>query len=118
MLEQSCQVWHSALTEDNSNDLERVQKNALKIILGEKYGNYESALLQLNLQDLKTRREILNEKFAIKCKSNLKTSRMFPIRTINKTLRQNEKYIVTHARTERLKNTSIPHMQRQLNNKF
>ena len=84
VLEQSCQVWHSALTEENSSDLETVQKNALKIILGEKYENYESALLQINLQDLKTRREILNEKFAIKCLSNLKTSKMFPKRTIPK----------------------------------
>ena len=34
ILEQSCVVWHSSLTEDNSNDLERVQKSAVRIILG------------------------------------------------------------------------------------
>ena len=33
ILEQSCQVWHSSLTQENRQDLERVQKNALKIIL-------------------------------------------------------------------------------------
>ena len=35
ILEQSCQgqVWHSSLTLSNSSDFERVQKNALKIIL-------------------------------------------------------------------------------------
>ena len=33
MLEQSCQVWHSSLTLENSQDLERVQKNALRMIL-------------------------------------------------------------------------------------
>ena len=32
-LEQSCQVWHSSLTFENRTDIERVQKNALKIIL-------------------------------------------------------------------------------------
>ena len=37
LLEQSATVWHSSLTEENRNDLERVQKTALKIILGEKY---------------------------------------------------------------------------------
>ena len=44
VLEQSCVVWHSRLTEENSHDLERVQKAALKIILGNKYTEYENAL--------------------------------------------------------------------------
>ena len=30
--EQSCTVWHSSLTEENSNDLERIKKIALKVI--------------------------------------------------------------------------------------
>ena len=33
IVEQSCQVWHSSLTLENVHDLERIQKNALKIIL-------------------------------------------------------------------------------------
>ena len=33
ILEQSSQVWHSSLTLENFQDLERVQKNAHKIIL-------------------------------------------------------------------------------------
>ena len=32
ILEQSCQVWHSSLTLENLQDLERVLKNALKIL--------------------------------------------------------------------------------------
>ena len=40
ILEQSCVVWHSSLTEENSNDLERVQKSAVKIILANKYIDY------------------------------------------------------------------------------
>ena len=32
LLEHSATVWHSSLTEDNKNDLERVQKTALKVI--------------------------------------------------------------------------------------
>ena len=39
LLEQSCVVWHSGLTLENSQDLERVQKTALKLILKEEY-NY------------------------------------------------------------------------------
>ena len=37
LLEQSATVWHSSLTEDNRNVLERVQKTAMKIILDLKY---------------------------------------------------------------------------------
>ena len=33
LLEQSATVWHSLLTKENTEDLERVQKNALRIIL-------------------------------------------------------------------------------------
>jgi hypothetical protein len=36
LLEQSATVWHSSLTEENSADLERVQKCATRIILGNK----------------------------------------------------------------------------------
>ena len=31
LLEQSCTVWHSGLTEENCQDLERIKKTALKI---------------------------------------------------------------------------------------
>ena len=78
VLEQSCQVWHSSITEENSDDLERIQKNAMKIIFGDKYTNYENALNQLNIQDLKTRREDLCKKFAKSCISNEKMQKMFP----------------------------------------
>ena len=52
VLEQSAVVWHSSLTEENRNDLERVQKTALKIILKNKYHTYESALQRTNLEAL------------------------------------------------------------------
>ena len=37
ILEQSSVVWHSSSTKENAEDLERVQKCAVKLILGEKY---------------------------------------------------------------------------------
>ena len=118
MLEQSCQVWNSSITEENSNDIERVQKNALKIILQDGYLSYENALHIMNFQELKLRREMLCEKFAKSCVSNEKTSKMFPQKNKLKHVRKNERFEVAYARTERLKNTSIPYMQRQLNNLF
>ena len=35
ILEQSCVIWHSTLTKEDSDNLERVQKNALQNILKE-----------------------------------------------------------------------------------
>ena len=43
LVEQSSNVWHSSLTNENVVDLERVQKIALKIILKDKYKTYENA---------------------------------------------------------------------------
>ena len=37
ILEQSCQVWHYSITEEEKSDLERVQKIAYRIILGDSY---------------------------------------------------------------------------------
>ena len=43
-LEQSAVVWHSSLTQKNKKDLERVQKSALRIILKDRYINYNKPL--------------------------------------------------------------------------
>ena len=116
ILEQSCQVWHFSLTDENSNDLERVQKCALKIILGEKYISYESALEELNLIDLKTRRNQLCQKFAFKCTENERTKHYFKRNKKPMELRNKEKFHVEFAKTERYKKSSILQMQRLLNN--
>ena len=44
MLEQSCVIWHSTLTKEDSDNLERVQNNALQNILKERYSIYENYL--------------------------------------------------------------------------
>ena len=44
LLEQSASVWHSSLTEQDSEALERVQKSAIKIILGNRYIGYGKSL--------------------------------------------------------------------------
>ena len=53
LLEQSAVVWHSSLTQENKEDLERIQKSALKVILGEKYVGYNKFLEKLDLETLK-----------------------------------------------------------------
>ena len=45
LLEQSATVWHSSLTEENISDIERVQKSAVRIMLGSEYKGYKNHLI-------------------------------------------------------------------------
>ena len=118
-LEQSCQVWHSSLTLENLTDLERVQKNALRIILKDQYESYDKALELMELESLYDRREDLCLSFAKKCtkSKNFEIKNMFPINKSHSTAdtRKREKYHVEMAHTGRFKNSAIPYMQRLLN---
>ena len=116
LVEQSCVVWGSAITKGEEYDLERVQKVALRIILKDSYVTYSNALSITSLQTLKCRRVVLMKRFAIKCTKNSFTEDMFPLNPSTVNTRNREKYMVTHAKTERLANSAIPVMQRLLNN--
>ena len=117
ILEQSCQVWHSSLTLENFQALERVHKNALKIILQEEYISYSNALNKSGLSSLFERRSKLCLKFAKSCLKNPEMKKMFPLNptTYSVQTRFREKFQVTDARTERLRSSAIPYMQRLLN---
>ena len=60
-------MWHSSLTKENREDLERVQKAALKVILKEDYSNYEDALKQTNLESVHERSKTIALRFAKNC---------------------------------------------------
>ena len=64
ILEQSCVIWHSSLTEENIDNLERTQRTFCKLTLQNKYDSYKTSLLKLNLQPLHGRRHKLCLKFA------------------------------------------------------
>ena len=117
ILEQSCVLWHSTLTEEDRMSLEQVQKNALRNILKEKYETYENALEVLNIETLYKRREKLIRTFGRKCLQLDQTKELFPF---NKNIpniktRNHEKFQILHANTERLKNSTVPYIQRILN---
>ena len=117
LLEQSATVWHSSLSQENIEDLERVQKSAFKVILQEKFKGYKHALKTLEMESLKDRREYLCLNFALKCTKNKKVKDMFPLTTkIHEMKTRNpEKYHVNHTNTERLRKSAVPYMQRLLN---
>ena len=45
------------MTEADSNDIERVQKAAMRLMMGNNYQGYKEALRHMNLDSLKDRRE-------------------------------------------------------------
>ena len=117
MLEQSCVVWHSAITQEETADLERVQKVCLRIILKQEYQTYEQALERTGLVTLEDRRSTLCLNFARKCVKNEATKYMFPMNPSghNMVTREPEKYKVQYARTDRLAKSTIPYLQKLLN---
>ena len=115
ILEFGVPAWHSAITKQERIDLERVQKVALHIILGQKYENYENALKITNLCTLEARREKLCLKFAKKAEKHMKHKNWFKPRQQTNTRQQNLKYCEVTARTDRLKKSSIPYLTNILN---
>ena len=89
-LGQSAVVWHSSLSAENKNDVERVQKSALKIILGAKYKGYKRALNDLSIETLDERRESLCLIFAKHCTINEKASNMFPLNSKKQILKDSK----------------------------
>ena len=116
-LEQSAAVWHSSLTKKERKDLERVQKAALRVILGDRYKSYEEALKTIKIDSLEERRQKICLKFAKQCLRNEKLKDMFPRTQSDHKMekRYKEKYVVKKAMTERFKKSAIPSMQRLLN---
>ena len=117
LLEQSCTVWNSGLSEENIHDLERIQKSACKLILQDSYKSYDNALKLLDLENLEDRRESLCLQFARKCLKNDKMKHLFPknLKTHNMQTRYPEEFEMEHFNTERLRDSPIIYMQRLLN---
>ena len=115
VLEQSAVLWQGGLTQENRESLERTQKSFVKLILKGNNSNYETLLDQLNLTTLDKRRDILSLRWAKKCLSNEKTTKMFPINKKYYNTRHKEKYTVFNANTERMKNSPFIYMQHLLN---
>ena len=116
-MEYCCTVWHSSLSKTNVNDIERIQKSAVKLILKENYENYESALKLLNLDTLFKRREKLCLRFAKKCLKIENFKQLLPVRKSKHDMRKrkSEKFLIKNIETERYKKSAIPAMQKMLN---
>ena len=101
VLESNCPVFHSMLTQEHSDDIERVQKIVLRVILEDKYKSYEQACSFLEVTTLKQRRIDLCLKFALKILQNEKFSDFFKPNNNFNNIREQEKFHVPFAHTSR-----------------
>ena len=123
VLELAVPVWEPALTKQEARQIERIQRCALHIILGDRYQEYSNALNTLGCVRLSTRRVILCEKFGRKAANSPKYSTWFSLNTapppsVN-TRRKNKnhsKYIPVQTRTVRYNKSPIPYLTELLNN--
>ena len=108
-------VFHSSLTEAQTNKLEAIQKTCLRVILAENYVSYEVALEMCGLQRLETRRESRQLSFALRCLKNEFNTDMFPK---NDSKLKKETFKVNFAKTEAYRKSSVIQCQHALNKHF
>jgi hypothetical protein len=117
ILEYAAPVWHSSLKGEDRLKLERVQKSALRIIIGEKYQSYTSALKMTGTKTLFERRRQLCLKFARKSLKSNKFKSWFKPNTKNPGTRQEQsKFCEVYSRLDRYETSPISYLTRLLNN--
>ena len=117
LLEFAAPAFHGALTNEQSNNLEMIQRKAFAIILGANYRSYNNALEVLSQNTLNTRRQNLCETFALKCIKNPRHQDLFKVNpryTINS--RNKNKYLEPKCLTSRYYKSAVPHLTRILDN--
>ncbi len=119
-LEQSAAVWSSSLTLKNINDLERVQKSAVRIINGKPYESYSATLKDLGILRLSERRDMICLKFAKNSLRMENFKKLFPRQSNSHEMktRQKDIYQVSRSFGKRFEISAIPSMQRLLNKEY
>ena len=112
-----CVVYHSQLTDEQDELIERLQSNALKCIFGPRVRASEMRRLA-GVTTLRQRRIELTDKFALKAASSDRFGQTwFPRRDSGRATRRGDKYLETYARCDRLKQSPVFYMRRRLNGK-
>ena len=106
----ACVMYHSSLTDQQDEELDRLQNNALKCIFGPMSGRKlrEAA----GVTTLRKRREEMCDKFALKLVDNPQFGHWFPIKQTRASRRsgKQEIYLEEKARCDRLMNLSLIHI--------
>ena len=122
LLEFAVPAWHGAITEEEKLDIERVQKSACHIILGDSYISYRSSLKSLNLDPLTLRRDKLSLKFAIKAEKHPKHKKWFKLNSnYSHTRNSNAKFVKykeIYAKHSRFQKSPLGFLTGLLNDKY
>ena len=125
-MELAVPAWAPGLTGKEVKQLERVQKSALAIILGDSYKSYKHALKKLDVESLESRREKICLTFGKRALKNEKFCKWFSYNDVNKpkinTRHAESKPIYklkpVTTKTKRYKRSPIPYITNLLNTEF
>ena len=116
ILEFAAPAWQGSITQAERIALERVQKCAFHIILGDGYLSYKNALSSLGLETLEVRRRKLSLKFAIKSSKHRKFKTWFKQNEINVNTRQHRpRFCEVNAKHARFEKSAISYLTKLLN---
>ena len=102
ILELGVPAWQGGLSQAEKIDLERIQKTACHIILGQEYESYDNALQLFQLDSLEYRRKLLSLKFALKAEKHDKFKFWF---------KPNEKKLNTRQPTSKYCDVKANHLR-------
>ena len=109
-------VYHSLLTDEQDEALERAQVGVLRIIFDYKLSARKLRNLA-GVTPLRERRVAHCDNFARKCAESQRFKAWFPLKREGRITRGEEKYEEKYARCDRLKNSPLFYMRRRLNGK-
>ena len=118
ILEYAVPAWQGSITMQEKQDIERVQKVALRIIFGDQYETYSNALKLAKLDTLETRKTNICIKFAMVAEKHSKHKNWFKPKLKLNTRQKVDKYMKPIARTERLRNSPICFLTSLLNKHY
>ena len=126
VMELAVPAWAPGLTGKEVKQLERVQKSALAIILGDSYKSYKQALEKLEVESLESRREKLCLTFGKRALKSEKFNKLFSY-TDQSEPKINTRYAKTKpiytlrpvtTKTKRYRRSPIPYLTNLLNTEF
>ena len=116
LAEQGVPIWNSGLTKGQVNDIEKIQKVSLRIILADDYRSYDLACESLNVEKLSTRRLDLCTNFASKLFKSDRSSEFFTPASIRLNPRLEPKLVAENmCRTKRCYNAPHNYLARLIN---
>ena len=117
MMELAVPVWEPNLTVAESMQIERVQKAAFSIILGDEYFSYKQALSTLAVDTLSSRRQKLSLNFAKKSYKHTKYQTWFRPNDGDAPNTRADKTVLkpVHTRTDKYHDSPLPYLTRILN---